>query len=127
MNQKSEIEENLKRVENGEALTIPLIILNGKFKEEYRKRYGEFEKFTKEERLERIRKQKPEVQAHIKAYKKAYNQKPEIKERMRKYQQKYYQKPEVKERMRKYYQKPEVKEKARKYKQKYYLEHKELK
>jgi len=32
---KEVIEENLKRVENGKALTIPLIILNGKFKRRY--------------------------------------------------------------------------------------------
>lgn len=68
-----EIELNLKKVENGEALTIPLSVLNGEFKEEYRKRFGEFEKQSPEE---------------VKAHNKAYHQRPEVKARQKAYYQK---------------------------------------
>ena len=35
---KEEIKINLKKVENGEALTVPLSVLNGEFKKRYFKR-----------------------------------------------------------------------------------------
>jgi len=114
-----EINDNIRRVFNGEPLTRPLRILNKNC--EFKKRYdiacdlleGDL---TKEKR---------------RAYSKAYYQKPEVKEKQRAYHQKpevkekqraYHQKPEVKEKRRAYYQKPEVKEKQRAYRQKHKLE-----
>ena len=46
---EQEIKENLEAVEQGKPLTMPLAVLNGVFKEEYRKKFGEFEKMSKEE------------------------------------------------------------------------------
>ena len=91
---KKLIEINLKRVEEGKALTIPLAVLNGKFKEEYRKRVGEFEKLDKEElkAYQKAYHQKPEAKAHQKAYQKAYYQRPEVKSHKKAYQKAYYQK-----------------------------------
>jgi hypothetical protein len=53
------IQENLRNVEKGKALTMPLKILNGEFKKAYKDKFGEFEKLSPEE---------------VKAYNKAYYQ-----------------------------------------------------
>ena len=87
---KELIEENIKKVENGEALTISLVALNGKFKKKYKEKFGEFEKMDKEERKAYY--QKSEVKAYKKVYMKAYGQKPEVKARYKAYGKAYYQK-----------------------------------
>ena len=116
-----EINDNIRRVFNGEPLTRPLRILNKNC--EFKKRYdiacdlleGDL---TKEKR--RAYHQKPEVKEKQRAYSKAYHQKPEVKEKRRA----YHQKPEVKEKRRAYHQKPEVKEKQRAYSKAYHQKHK---
>jgi hypothetical protein len=80
---KEDINRNLKNVDGGKPLDISLSVLNGEFKEEYRKKYGEFEKQDKEEVKKKMRE---------------YYQKPEIKKKMRE----YYQKPEIKKKKREY-------------------------
>jgi len=49
------ITENLKNVEEGKPLTISLAVLNGAFKEEYRKKFGEFERLDDTERKARLK------------------------------------------------------------------------
>ena len=74
---KEIIKTNLKNVAEGKPLTIPLAILDGKFKEAYRRKFGEFEKRDAEEVKARrkVYYQNPEVKAHIRARHKAYYQK----------------------------------------------------
>jgi len=62
------IEINLKNVEEGKPLTISLAVLNGAFKEEYRKKFGEFERLSNEEK--KAYKKTDKYKAYQKAYKK---------------------------------------------------------
>ncbi|MHA1225353.1 MAG: hypothetical protein ACTSPV_01255 [Candidatus Hodarchaeales archaeon] len=138
---KKQIEINLRNVEEGKPLTVPLAVLNGEFKREYNKRTGaninltqskpyrtykewKFEgkcvvcgKKFKSRNPTRITCSKECYNERMRKYRKEYNQRPEVKKRVREYRKEYYQRPEVKERMRKYYQRPEVKKRKRKYHQ----------
>ena len=65
---KDDIQRNLEHVRKGEALDIPLAVLDGELKrrwwiETHRKEINEKQKAYH---------QRPEVKAHMKAYKKAY-------------------------------------------------------
>ena len=81
---KKEIEVNLKNIEKGNPLTIPLAVLNGEFKKVYKEKFGEFERKDKEE-------VKAHQKAYHKAYNKAYNQRPKVKA----YHKAYYQKKKL--------------------------------
>ena len=59
---KDDIERNLKKIQNGEALDIPLILLNGKFKDKYL--YME----TYKQQLERNKKWRHKHNARVNAY-----------------------------------------------------------
>jgi len=87
------IKENLKRVENGEPLTMPLSILNGEFKREYKKKYGEFERQDAEEKkaYHKAYLKTDKYKAYLKAYQKT--------DKYKAYQKAYYQrkKSEVKQ------------------------------
>ena len=122
-----EINENIKRVFNNEALTRPLATLNRNC--EFKKRYdvacdlkeGNLHKKWDKEYYKEYR-QRPEV----KAKNKEYHQRPEIKAKNKEYRQRpeikaknkeYYQRPEVKAKNKEYYQRPEVKAKNKEYHQ----------
>ena len=99
------INENIKNVFEGKALTMPLSRLNKDCK--FRKMYDAYCDITegdlKKEKAKEYY-QRPEVKAYYKEYKKEYNKE-------------YYQRPEVKARMKEYYQKN--KEKAKEYYKEY--------
>jgi len=116
---EQEIQENLVKVKNGEALTMPLAILGADFKERYREKVGSFECGS----ISPISSLEPYMQkckccgryfttmirnkvlcskSCSEEYSKKYNQRPEVKERKRKYGREYNQRPEVKERIREY-------------------------
>ena len=77
---EEDIERNLKKVKNNEALDMPLAVLNGQFKQRYKEKFGEFEKLSPEE-----------VKAHQREYKRAYNQRPEVKAHKKACMKAYYQ------------------------------------
>ena len=91
------IKENIQRVENGEALTLPLRELKRDCR--FEKFYNDFfdiKNAEKRKMEKRAYYQKPEVKAHQKAYHKAYHQRPEVKAYHKAYKKAYYQRPEVK-------------------------------
>lgn len=93
------IQKNLRNVEEGKELTIPLAVLNGEFKKQYFKckKCG-----------------KTISEGNISGYcRKCIQKSPEVKKRMKEYHKKYNQRPEVKKRRREYYQKKKEKLKAR--------------
>ena len=103
---KEVIEENLKRIEEGKPLTMPLVILNGELKKEY---------FRRNKTPEEIAKQKEYYQRpEVKAKQKEYHQRPEVKAKQKEYRQRL----EVKAKQKEYYQRPEVKAKQKEYYQK---------
>ena len=61
---KEVIEENLKRIEEGKPLTMPLVILNGELKKEYFRRNKTPEEIAKQKEYY----QRPEVKAKQKEY-----------------------------------------------------------
>jgi hypothetical protein len=104
---ESDIIRNLRLVEEGKALDMPLSVLNGELKRKW------FEPIIKAR--ERAYNQKPEVKAKRKAYQRAYNQNPENKARERAYQQKPEVKAVKRAYMKVYNQKPENKAKKKAY------------
>jgi hypothetical protein len=105
---KEAIEENLRLVELGEPLNIPLSLLNGEFKQQYF-HPNKLKKLLciickkqfKQKRISQVCCSKNCTKAH----QKAYYQRPEVKA----HQKAYYQRPEVKAHQKAYYQRPEVK------------------
>ena len=93
------IQENLKLVRQGKPLKIPLAILNGKFKETYIKKYGDFEKLSRKEYMDEYNK-RPGVKERIKKYRKEYDQRPEVKKRKREFQRVYTKTPEFRKKNR---------------------------
>ena len=76
-----EINENLRRIKNNQALTRPLRTLNNNC--EFIKRYN---LMFEDERQKEYNK-KPEVKQRVKEYNKKYNQRPEVKQRVKEYYQ----------------------------------------
>ncbi len=86
-----EINENLRRISNNQALTRPLRVLNESC--EFKKRYDlMFEDEVKEEGKKRKREyeQRPEVKKRRREYYKEYRKRPGVKKRMREYQRKKF-------------------------------------
>ena len=99
--EENQITENLKLIEEGKPLNMPLSILNGKFKEKY---------------FVCLKCKVPISEGNLSGYcRKCSSQSEEVKKRKRE----YYQKPEAKKKAREYYQKPEVKKRVREYKREY--------
>lgn len=107
---EKDIEKNLKNVEEGKALTIPLKILDRKFKRAYYRRSDIYRK-----RIELWRKNNPDK---VKEYQERWIAKN--KDKLRKYGKEYRQRnrKKLREWARKDYQKN--RDKIRKYQSKYY-------
>ena len=108
------INENIRAVEQGKSLTLPLREL--KWDCRFMKFYNDFYNIKNADRIAKEEQQKKEqVKARQRARMKAYNQRPEVKARQRAYEQR----PEVKARKRAYHkaynQRPEVKAKRKAY------------
>ena len=125
---EQEIQENLVKVKNGEALTIPLSILDGEFKRRYFNQFKWNPKTLKCKECGKEFMQKQHSQIYCskeccKERQRKYNQEPRAKQKRKEYSKKYLQRPEVKERKRKYgreyNQRPEVKERIREYAREY--------
>ena len=103
---EEDIQENLKRVEDGGILTFPLNVLDGEFKRKYFvctncgkpispfSKYGLckecYEKSGIEKEHSKEYRQNPKNKEKIKNYAKEYRQRPEVKKKMRDYQRKRY-------------------------------------
>lgn len=117
---KEDIIENLKRVDKGKELTMPLTVLNGEFKREYNKKYNacidiaEFKPRTKHQPKEPVTKICIICgdEFNTKDYNQLMCRKKECKEERRRFNRKRYYKI--------YNQRSEVKAKNKKYAKKYY-------
>ena len=102
------INENIRAVEQGKSLTIPLREL--KWDCRFMKFYNDFYNIKNADRIAKEEQQKKE---QVKARQRAYEQRPEVKARKRAYHKAYNQRPEVKAKRKAYYE--ANKEKWRKY------------
>jgi hypothetical protein len=106
---KKQIEENIRNISEDKPLTISLALLNEDFKKEYVKKFGEFNKRSKEEIkvFQKIYRQTPKMKAYNRAYQKIW-------------QKKYYKNPEVKARKIAYQKAWRQSEKGKAYYKAYY-------
>ena len=122
------INENIRAVEQGQPLTLPLHELKCDCR--FMKFYNDFYNIKNADRIAKEEQQKKEkVKARQKAYQKAYYQRSEVKARQKAYQKAYYQRSEVKARQ-KAYQKAYKKEynqrpEAKAYQKAYYKANKD--
>lgn len=117
------INENIRRVELGEELTLPLSVLNHsckfkKFYEEYDKQLrgirNNYEK-GKDKDYHKKYHQRPEVKARKKEYFNEYKKRPEVIAKRKKYLDEYNKRPEVIARKREYSRRSDIKAKRKIY------------
>ena len=119
-----QINENLKLIEQGKPLNLPLRRLNTNC--EFKIRYEQWcnvqdglpENYDVKKIRAREYRQRPEIKAKLKKYQKEYQQRFEVKAKMKEYQQR----PEIKVRYKEYHKqyrnKPEAKAKLKEHQQK---------
>ncbi len=104
------IEDNLRRVEEGKPLTMPLRLFDGRLKA--RHNYREISKIPGMREIMRATQKEynrnPRVIKKRKEYAKKYSQKPETQERRKEYAKKYNKRPEVIKHKREYARLPKV-------------------
>jgi len=89
---EQQIEQNLKLVEQGKPLTIPLAVLNGEFKKRYFKCKNCGKTISEGNIIGFCYKCNPEVKKKQREYQREYYQKPEVKKKQREYQREYSRK-----------------------------------
>jgi hypothetical protein len=82
--------ENLKNVEKGKALTMPLVVLNGKFKKAYNSITDPIIQYEKSKKWRKSKKgiayfNRSDVKAKKKAYNKAYRNRVDVKVKLKAY------------------------------------------
>ena len=87
------IERNLKRVENGKALDMPLAVLDGELKKRW---FGDSD-YQKERNKEWGREyyQRPEIKKKQREYMREYRQQPKVKQKIKKHNREYNQRKKL--------------------------------
>jgi len=101
---KEDIERNIKNIDNGEPLDLPLMMLDGVFKSKYIKSHKTKEEMECIKRYQKRYQKSPKYRAYLKKYiKRPYvkakikerRQRPEEKARRREWEKEYIKRPEI--------------------------------